>query len=146
MERVYLLLGSNLGNKERNLSTAISLLVTEFASHIFSQLDESGVYESEPVGFESDNMFVNQAISFITDLCPQDILKVCKYVEKKMGRNVHEPRYDGNGNRIYEDRIIDIDILLYGKQTVNEPDLIIPHPGLKDREFAQIALKDIYQE
>lgn len=146
MERVYLALGSNLGNKERNLDTAISLLVTEFASYIFSQIDESSVFKSEPMGFESENSFVNKAISFITNLEPSDILKVCKYVEEKMGRELKEPQFDASGKRIYEDRIIDIDILLYGSRVVDTPDLKIPHPGLKDRDFFQVPLKEIYSE
>ena len=73
-----------------------------------------------------------------------DLLKVCKHVEAKMGRPIEEPQYDDAGNRIYKSRIIDIDILLYGNQTINLPELQIPHPRLQERDFALIPLREIF--
>ncbi len=143
MERVYLLLGTNLGNKKANLEIAISLLVSELSPYLFSEIVESSVHESEPWGFDSDEMFLNQAIAFDTTVSPMELLKVCKYVESKMGRDIKEPAFDAEGNRIYKSRVIDIDILLYGERVIDLPDLKIPHPGLPNREFAQIPLKEI---
>lgn len=146
MERVYLLLGTNMGNKERNLQTAIALLINEIAPFLGSDVNESSIHESEAVGFVSEETFFNQAISFKTSVSPLDLLKVCKHVEAKMGRPVEEPQYDKSGNRVYKSRIIDIDILLYGDQTVNLPELQIPHPRLQEREFALIPLREIFTD
>ncbi len=144
--RAYLLLGTNLGDRERNLSVAVSLLVTELASWLFSDIRESSVYESEPYGFESSNNFLNRAIAFDTSVSPEDLLKVCKWVERKMGRREDGPLYDADGNRIYRDRIMDIDILVFGDVEMDTPELTIPHPGLMEREFALKPLSEIYEE
>lgn len=141
--RAYLLLGSNTGQRETNLSTAISLLVTELAPYLFSEVFESSVRESDPWGFESQGKFLNQAIAFDTSVSPEDLLKVCKYVEHKMGRPIEEPLYDDAGNRIYRDRVIDIDILLFGDVRMETPELCIPHPRLEERDFAMIPLKEL---
>ncbi len=143
MEWVYLLLGTNQGDKRQNLSTAISLLVTELATYLFSEIKESSIHESEPWGFESEENFLNQAIAFQTNLAPEKLLAACKYVERKMGRSDMEPEYDSDGNRVYKSRIIDIDILLYGERKVDLPELKIPHPRLQEREFALIPLREI---
>ena len=76
--RVYLILGSNMGDRRRNLSMAVSLLVTELAPWLFSDIRESEVLETEPWGMpEGTEPFVNQAISFETTVPPEDLLKVC---------------------------------------------------------------------
>lgn len=146
MERVYLLLGTNMGNKERNLQIAITLLINELAPFLGSDVKESSIHESEAVGFISQETFLNQAISFKTSVSPVDLLKVCKYVEAKMGRPIEEPQYDDAGNRIYKSRVIDIDILLYGNKTLDLPELKIPHPRLQEREFALIPLREIFTD
>lgn len=143
MEQVYLLLGTNLGDREQNLSTAISLLVTQLAPYLCSEIKESPIHETEPMGFQSENKFLNQAIGFKTTISPHDLLKVCQWVEQKMGREKHAPEYTSDGDRIYHSRIIDIDILLYGDKKINTPDLQIPHPRLQEREFALTPLKEI---
>lgn len=142
-ERAYLLLGSNLGDRRRNLSTAVSLLVTELAPYLYSEVFESSVCESEPWGFESAGKFLNQAIAFDTSVIPEDLLKVCKYVEHRMGRPADEPLYDKDGKRIYHDRIIDIDILLFGDVKIDTPELTIPHSHLYEREFALVPLEEL---
>lgn len=142
-ERAYLLLGTNMGNKPQNLKTAISLLVTELAPYLTSGVTESSVYETEPVGFESNENFLNQAIGFDTTISPHDLLNVCQWVERKMGRPAHEIQYAEDGSRVYESRIIDIDILLYGDKKISLPDLEIPHPRLHEREFALTPLREI---
>ncbi len=146
MERVYLLLGTNMGNKERNLQTAIALLINELAPFLGSEVNESSIHESEAVGFVAEETFLNQAISFKTSVSPTDLLKICKHVESKMGRPIEEPQFDTDGNRIYKSRIIDIDILLYGNKTVDLPELQIPHPRLQEREFALIPLREIFTD
>lgn len=146
MERVYLLLGTNMGNKERNLQIAITLLINELAPFLGSDVKESSIHESEAVGFISQETFLNQAISFKTSVSPVDLLKVCKYVEAKMGRPIEEPQYDDAGDRIYKSRVIDIDILLYGNKTIDLPELKIPHPRLQEREFALIPLREIFTD
>lgn len=141
--RAFLLLGSNMGDRARHLSTAVSLLVTELAPYLFSEVYESSVLESEPWGFNSAGNFLNQAIAFDTSVSPEDLLRVCKYVEHRMGRPADEPLFDEAGNRIYHDRIIDIDILLFGDVRMETPELTIPHPHLYEREFAMIPLKEL---
>lgn len=141
--RVYLILGSNMGDRRRNLSIATSLLVTELAPYMFSDVRESEVLETEPWGFECDTPFLNQAISFETTCPPEPLLQVCKYVEKKMGRTDMEPEYDSEGCRIYHSRIIDIDIVLYGDRHIDLPHLKIPHPQIEERDYAKHLLKQI---
>jgi 2-amino-4-hydroxy-6-hydroxymethyldihydropteridine diphosphokinase len=133
-----------MGDRERNLQTAIALLINELAPFLGSDVKESSILESEAVGFVSENTFFNQAITFKTSVSPTDLLKVCKHVEAKMGRPIEDPQYDGQGNRIYKSRIIDIDILLYGHHTIDLPELKIPHPRLQERDFALIPLREIF--
>lgn len=143
-QRVYLILGSNMEDRRRNLSIATSLLVTELAPWLFSDVKESDVMETEPWGMpEGTEPFMNQAISFETTVPPEDLLKVCKWVEQKMGRPAHEPESDEAGRRIYRPRVIDIDIALYGDRTVDTPTLKIPHPQVKERDYAKHLLAQI---
>ncbi|MCF0166186.1 MAG: 2-amino-4-hydroxy-6-hydroxymethyldihydropteridine diphosphokinase [Bacteroidales bacterium] len=141
---VRLLLGSNLGNRERALSAAISLLVTELAPYLCSDIRESSVMHTKAVGFESENEFLNQAIAFeLRGVSPEQLLSVCKYVEQKLGRPVHNAEYDAAGRRIYRDRVIDIDILTFGDLTLDIPELTIPHKGLADRDFERVLLEEL---
>lgn len=143
--RVYLILGSNMGNRRSNLSIATSLLVTELASYLYSDVRESEILETEPWGFDCDTPFLNQAISFETTCPPEPLLEVCKYVEKKMGRTDFEPEYDAQGRRVYHSRIIDIDIVLYGDRKVDLPHLKIPHPQIEEREYVRKLLSGFVQ-
>ncbi|MFA6676486.1 MAG: 2-amino-4-hydroxy-6-hydroxymethyldihydropteridine diphosphokinase [Bacteroidales bacterium] len=142
METVYLSLGSNLGDREKNLSMATSLIVTQYASYLGSDIVESSIIETEPWGFKSDNKFLNQVIGFDVETTPEKLLEVCKWVEKKLGRD-DKPEYDSAGNRIYHSRTIDVDILLYGDMEIREPNLQIPHAKLFKREFALKPLEEI---
>lgn len=144
--RVYLILGSNMGDRRRNLSVAVSLLVTELAPYLFSDIQESDVMETEPWGFEPETCFLNQAISFETTCPPEPLLEVCKYVEKKMGRTDSVPEYDSEGRRVYHSRIIDIDIVLYGDRKVDLPNLKIPHPQIEERDYAKRLLNQLFQK
>jgi len=129
----YLSLGSNLGNKEDNLTKAVSL-ISEKVGNVVRQ---SSFYYSEPWGFQSENSFVNLCIAVDTSLAPLDLLHSTQLIERTMGRT----RKSKDG--LYHDRIIDIDILLYGDQHISLPELQIPHPLMTRRDFVMIPLREI---
>lgn len=126
-------LGTNLGNKADNIAGAIRN-IEELIGDVVRQ---SALYATKPWGFESANDFVNAAVCVDTELSPRQLLAMTQQIERSMGRT--EKSKDG----VYHDRLIDIDILLYGKQHINEPDLKIPHPLMNEREFVMIPLKEI---
>ena len=128
---VTLLLGTNLGDKNNNLTVAKSFINKE-VGEIFKS---SNILENDPDGFTSSNSFLNQKIEVYTNLSPIEILKAVKKIESEMGRVYSQPLL---GER-YVDRIIDIDILLYNNIMFFSSDLIIPHHQLVTRGF----LKDL---
>ena len=130
---VYFSLGSNLGDKKQNLSTAIKLMEKQ----IGVLLRQSAFLETEPWGFQSDNSFVNAAICMETTLEPLEVLAETQKIEREMGRTIKSV----NGE--YHDRIIDIDILLYDDLHINTPQLTIPHPLMEERDFVMIPLREI---
>lgn len=130
---VYLGLGTNLGQREENLQLALKK-IQESVGEI-SRL--SSTYKTEPWGFQSKNYFLNAAVCVDTELSPREVLKATQKIEKEMGRKVKSK------NGVYHDRIIDIDILLYGDVVVDEPDLKIPHPLIEQRDFVKIPLNEI---
>lgn len=129
----YLSLGSNLGNREENLRKAISM-IDERAGHIIAT---SSFIETKPWGFVSDNAFLNACVKIDTVLPPQQLLATTQEIEKALGRT--HKSVDGQ----YCDRIIDIDILLYGDMKVNDDNLKIPHPYMYERGFVMTPLKEI---
>ena len=133
MSVVYLGIGTNLGDKEDNLRFALENIEEQIGKIISCSVP----YASEAWGFESKNSFLNIVVSIETQLAPFDLLYVTQKIEKLMGRE--KKSVDG----VYSDRIIDIDILLYDNIKMNTDRLILPHPGLKDRLFFQIPLKEI---
>ena len=137
--RVYLGLGTNLGNKEENIAKAIDK-IKEKIGRILAQ---SSFYYSKPMGFESANDFVNAVVLCSTSLSPHDVLSATQQIERGMGRR-HKSSYDAQTRTFnYSDRIIDIDILLYDDICVDEADLKIPHPRMYEREFVMNPLKEI---
>lgn len=132
MNKAFLSLGSNSGDRKTNLARAIRY-INIGVGHI---IDLSGIYETEPWGFEADTNFLNIVIEIITDLTPHEALKKCLEVESKLGRN----RTNEQG---YASRTIDIDILFYQGVIVNDSDLTIPHPLLHERRFVLEPLKQI---
>ena len=130
---VYLGLGSNLGDRQGNISRAYA----EIEKLIGAIVRQSALYESEPWGFESDNSFINSVICCETTLSPHEVLKKTQSIERELGRT--QKSVDGH----YHDRTIDIDILLYDDLTVNEPDLKIPHPLMRQRDFVMKPLSEI---
>ena len=133
LHTVYFSLGSNLGDKKQNLSTAIKLMEKQ----IGVLLRQSAFLETEPWGFQSDNSFVNAAICMETKLEPLEVLAETQKIEREMGRT-HK-----SVNREYHDRIIDIDILLYDDLNISTPQLTIPHPLMEERDFVMIPLREI---
>ncbi|WP_337776250.1 2-amino-4-hydroxy-6-hydroxymethyldihydropteridine diphosphokinase [Prevotella pectinovora] len=132
----YLSLGTNLGDKRKNIAEAINN-IGELVGDVVRQ---SALYETEPWGFRSDNRFVNAAVCVDTQLSPRRLLEVTQRIEREMGRTL---KSDGGE---YHDRIIDIDILLYGDLHIDEPDLKIPHPLMHERDFVMTPLNEIMEE
>ena len=132
MAIAYLALGTNIGNKRRNMITAAALL----AERGGDVLALSGFYETEPWGFQSDNTFLNAALQLETGLPPLELLKATQEIELEMGRTQ-------KSNGAYHDRIIDIDILLYDDLILQTPELTLPHPLMHERQFVMEPLADI---
>ena len=132
MAIAYLALGTNIGNKRRNMITAAALL----AERVGDVLALSGFYETEPWGFQSENTFLNAALQLETSLSPLELLKATQQIEVEMGRTQ-------KSNGTYHDRIIDIDILLYDDLILQTPELTLPHPLMQDRRFVMEPLLEI---
>ncbi len=133
LNTVYLSLGSNLGDKRATVDEAI----LQIDRQIGTVACRSACFESAPWGFESENSFVNVCICCHTTLSPREILTATQAIERRLGRTVKSV----NGE--YHDRTIDIDILLYNDITIDEPDLKIPHPLMRERDFVMIPLREI---
>ena len=130
---VYLGLGTNLGDKQKNLNDAIRMLENQVG-----EVEKvSSVIETEPEGFKSDNMFLNAVVKVRTALSPFELLDITQDVEKSLGRK------EKSSNGIYHDRVIDIDILLYDDINISTPRLVIPHPRMAQREFVMTPLTEI---
>ena len=136
LHKVYLGLGSNIGNRKRNMREAVQYM----ESLIGTVTRQSTLYETEPWGFESPNLFINMCVCVETPLAPRQLLEATQEIEKRMGR------VGKSENHEYQDRIIDIDILLYDDLTVDEPDLKIPHPLMNEREFVMNPLYEILKK
>lgn len=130
---IYLGLGSNLGDKSLHLQTAID----EIEKRIGHVVRRSAFIDSEPWGFNSDNTFVNAVIAVNTDMTPTEVLRETQSIERDMGRT-----HKSVGGH-YSDRIIDIDILLFGNIEMDTPELTIPHPRMNERDFVLKPLKEV---
>lgn len=153
MHTTYLSLGTNLGNKEENLQRAIQ----QITKRIGPVKAQSSFIETEPWGFQSCNKFLNAVICVETALLPYELLHETQSIERDMGRKA-KTCVTGDAPK-YQDRIIDIDILLYYEETnptpmqekddwngsikITSPTLIIPHPYIKERDFVLVPLKEI---
>ena len=132
-KKVFLGLGSNLGDKETNIRKAIQLI----GERVGQVIRQSSLIETKPWGFESENTFLNGAVLCETTLTPRQVLKATQKIERDMGRTVKSV----SGG--YADRIIDIEILLFDHLTVDEPDLKITHPLMHERDFVMVPLNEI---
>ena len=144
---LYLSLGSNQGDRRLNIEHAVSMLNIELKKPYKAI---SSILETEPWGFESENKFLNAVVLYELDL-PEGynaeaeglmVLEICKDIERKLGRT-GEPQYDEKGERIYTSRPIDIDILLFGDDRIECPELTVPHKLMYERDFVMIPLKEI---
>ena len=133
MSRIYLGIGSNLGDKEQNIKTALKL-VEERVGKIIIQ---SSICQTMPWGFHSDNIFFNSAACVETNLTPMQVLSVIKMIEMEMGRT------SKSSQGMYADRIIDLDLLFYEDQVINEVMLTVPHPLLQYRMFVLMPMTEI---
>jgi 2-amino-4-hydroxy-6-hydroxymethyldihydropteridine diphosphokinase len=126
---VYLSLGSNVGDRETNLRTAIDKL-----AELGTVVAVSSVYETEPVDFTAQPWFLNCAVALRTHLMPKLFLAKMLAIEQYMGRRRMQPKGP---------RTIDIDILLFGNSVINTPQLDIPHPAMHQRRFVLEPLTEI---
>jgi 2-amino-4-hydroxy-6-hydroxymethyldihydropteridine diphosphokinase len=130
MTVAYLALGANVGDRARNLAEARRLLDERGAR----LLRESAVRETEPFGATDQPRFLNQVIEVEWSGRPRDLLDLARAVEAAVGR---KPTYR------WGPREIDVDILLFGDESVADPDLVIPHPGLRERDFVLEPLAEL---
>lgn len=136
MHKVFLGLGTNLGDKVWNLQEAIRLI----GERVGAVVRQSSFIETEPWGFESENTFLNAAICCETEKTPREVLLLTQQIERELGRT----KKSVSGG--YADRTVDIDILLYDDETIDEPDLKIPHPLMHQRDFVMIPLEEIRKQ
>lgn len=134
MHKLYVGLGSNIGNRRELIEWALLLL----AERIGTIERVSSIHETEPWGFESSHKFLNAAALIRTDLSPFCCLDETKRIEQYLGRN--QKSIDGH----YQDRPIDIDLLHYDMLHLNTPELILPHPLIKNRTFVLFPLLEIW--
>jgi 2-amino-4-hydroxy-6-hydroxymethyldihydropteridine diphosphokinase len=132
-QTVYLSLGSNLGDRERNLGTALELL----ASPGLTVLRVSSIYETEPLDVREQPAFLNVVVEAATDLFPIQLLTRIQKIEVRLGRRRLRPKGP---------RTIDIDILLFGDSAIETDELLVPHPRLAERRFVLEPLAELTPE
>jgi len=130
-KRIWLSLGSNLGDRLGNLQRARM----DLESGGLKTIAQSSVYETAPWGYQSQNAFLNTCMVAETELVPYTVLTLLKSIETILGRTDK-----GIG---YADRSIDIDILFYGTDTIHQNGLQVPHPRIAERSFVLIPLAEI---
>jgi 2-amino-4-hydroxy-6-hydroxymethyldihydropteridine diphosphokinase len=135
LTRAYVGLGANLGPKEVTILRAVDLLG---ATEGIQVVGLSRLRETDPVGVTDQPMFLNGAVALETDLSPWELLDVLLRVEQELGRVRNDERWGP--------RTIDLDLLVYGDETVDEPGLRVPHPRLHERRFALEPLADLDPE
>lgn len=132
MATAYLSLGSNVGDRKQNLAQAVELMAQQV---VVERL--SSIYETEPVGYKQQPLFLNAVCRISIELSPEQLHGVAKEIEAKLGRIPSFPNAP---------RAIDIDILFYGSEVVSSQQLTIPHPRLAERAFVLIPLAEIAPE
>ena len=135
-QELVLLLGTNLGDREENIRRALEALDKAFGGR---RVKISDIIETEACGFDGPP-FLNAVVVYRSARKPENVLKICKQIERSMGRT-DAPEYASDGSRIYHNRIIDIDILFYGEHSVSTPQLTIPHPQVHSRPFVKQLLE-----
>ena len=146
---IYLGIGTNLGDREANLQTALQLL----DERVGERLACSSVYRSAPQGFVSDNEFANIVAVYETEYSPEEVLLLTQQIEREMGRT------EKSVNGVYHDRVIDIDLLqaltpssspFKGENLMESEEVVcksetltLPHPRMQEREFVMIPLREV---
>jgi 2-amino-4-hydroxy-6-hydroxymethyldihydropteridine diphosphokinase len=130
--RAYIGLGANLGDREKSLREAVERLAAEAGIDVVAV---SSFRETDPVGYAEQPPFLNGAVALETELAPRELLARLLTIERALGRERGGPRYGP--------RTIDLDLLLYGDETVDEPGLSVPHPRLAERRFALEPLVEL---
>lgn len=136
MAEVYVSLGTNLGDKDNNLRTAVRLM----QERIGKVISLSSFYETAPWGFQSEHSFLNAAAYIETRLSPEQLLLVTQQIERELGRT---QKSSGNA---YKDRLIDIDLLMYDDLQIHADQLVLPHPLMTERRFVLEPLAEIAPE
>jgi len=129
--RAYIGLGSNLGNKVKNIKKAVELLKSREGVKVVKM---SSLYETTPVGYKNQPNFINAVVAVETDKPPDELLEITKAVEREVGRQKTYP---------WGPRLIDLDILLYNHLTYKNAKLSLPHPEVKNRAFVLVPLAEI---
>jgi 2-amino-4-hydroxy-6-hydroxymethyldihydropteridine diphosphokinase len=134
LHRVYLGLGSNLGNRLDNLRAAVEALQVPHEPAVVHVTCCSSIYETEPWGYLDQPAFYNQAVEIETDLAPLDLLAHLKQIEQILGR---EQTF------LYGPRLIDLDILLFDDLVIDLPGLKVPHSFMAERNFVLVPLAEM---
>jgi len=134
MHRVFLSLGSNIGQKVDYLNNAVDIISKNEFIH---NVKVSAVYQTDPVGYLDQDVFMNIAIEFLTTLEPYQLLEVCQNVEKHLNRE-----------RLirWGPRTIDVDIILYDELVMTDEELTIPHPRMHERAFVLVPICELDSE
>jgi 2-amino-4-hydroxy-6-hydroxymethyldihydropteridine diphosphokinase len=132
MPRVYIALGGNLGDPRTNLEQAVERLAADPAIDVVAV---SSLRETDPVGYTDQPRFLNGALAAETTLRPRELLERLLAVERELGRTRTGPRQGP--------RTVDLDLLLYGDATIDEPGLTVPHPRLAERRFVLEPLAEL---
>jgi 2-amino-4-hydroxy-6-hydroxymethyldihydropteridine diphosphokinase len=130
--RAYIGLGANLGPKEVTILRAVEMLGAEEDIDV---LELSRLRETEPVGVVDQPAFLNGAVALKTTLSPWELLEIMLRIEQELGRVRDDERWGP--------RTIDLDLLVYGGEIVDEPGLRVPHPRLRERRFALEPLAEL---
>ena len=137
MAKLYLALGSNIGARKANIMSALS-----FLNGILGRYEAlSDLVTPEACGFDGPP-FLNCVVRYSSRKRPESILAICKDIERRMGRK-DQPQFAPDGTRIYHNRIVDIDILLFGKVQMDTPELTIPHHQIETRPYIKPLLEQV---
>ncbi|HXJ17961.1 MAG TPA: 2-amino-4-hydroxy-6-hydroxymethyldihydropteridine diphosphokinase [Candidatus Polarisedimenticolia bacterium] len=141
MKTVYISLGSNMGDRARNIARAIEAL----GAHGVRVTRQSSLYETEPVDVRGGGWFLNCVVEAETDLMPRQLMQALLAIERSLGRR-RRPASEEVRQGPKEPRTIDMDILLFGASAVSSPELEIPHPRMTERRFVLVPLAEIAPE